>query len=481
MKRIFFYSILLIILSAQSFYAATNNAILLTDSRIKQYNEIAKEKFYDFYSNLSILCDNSITDYSKKKELTSSILDECADYTKLVKNDLQIIGLNSPNYSIADYLNNLSNANGNNNEKYISINATVSQDIKMYKKSGTSKYSFFVYYDREVIVGNIFTDESDKNAPKPVSDDKDMILEISTTDGKQFSIEQFGILNGNFDPLKNGYELVQPQQSAVQTINSQPHFIFNVQPATAKVFVDDMEIDYANGEKIPSTSGYHIIRVTADNYEEYKKQFNLSDTTTKLVAMTLQKSKGYFSIVPESDCAFGASMGLFKDKNELLSSLDENASKKEKRQAKKESKKPVFLGNIGVYNQPIETGTYRLLVRKNGFKKYENTITILKNETATQSVQLAPSQNAWVNTLANLACSFTLTTTSCGCCGSSGKCSMCNGTGKMSCYCCNGTGSIGDEQHNYKTCSTCNGNGNVTCKKCNGNGRCTVCNGRGHR
>lgn len=481
MKKLTFYIAVLLFISIQNIAAATNTAILLTDSRIKQYNEIAKEKFYDFYSHLSLLCDNSITDYSKKKELTTNILDDCADYTKLVKNDLQIIGLNSPNYSIADYLSNLCNVNGNNNEKYISINATVNQDIKMYKKVGTMKYSFFVLYNREVTVGNTSIDESDKNASKPVSDNIDMIFEISTTDGRQFTIEQFGAINGNFDPLKNGYELVKPQQSIVQIINSQPHFIFNVQPATAKVFVDDMEIDYANGERIPSTQGTHIIKVIANNYEEYKKQVNLDDTTTKLVTMALQKAKGYFSIIPESDCAFGAPMGLFKDKSELLNSLDENASKKEKRHAKKEAKKPVFLGNIGVYNQPIETGTYRLLVRKYGFKKYENTISILKNETTTQSVQLLQSQNAWLNTIANIACSFTLTSTSCACCGSSGKCSMCNGTGKMSCYCCNGTGTIGDIQHTYKTCTTCDGNGKVTCKKCNGNGQCTVCVGKGHK
>lgn len=482
MKNNIIYFILLVLIPFQYSKAGTNNEILLTDSRIKQYNEIAKEKFANFYEQLALLCDNSITDYSIKKELIANMLDQCADYNKLIKNDLQIIGLKAPNYSIADYLSNVSSANGNYNEKFILINTSINQDVKMYKKSGLPRYSFFIQYSREIIIGDIITDVNDKNSPKPVSDVQNMMLELSTRDGKQFVIEQFGIQNGNFDPLKNGYELVKPQQTIPQKNEyDQPHFIFNVKPATAKIFIDDMEIDYANGEKIPTTEGYHIVKVTADNYVEFKKQFNLRDTATKLATVILEKAMGYFSIIPDNDCSFGTPMALYKDVDDALSSLDEGASKKEKKQAKKQAKKPVFQGKIGIYDEPLEVGTYRLVVGKYGFKNYENTLTIIKDQKTSQTVQLIPSPKAWVNVVAGLACSLTLTTTSCGCCGNSGSCSMCNRTGLMPCYCCNGSGSIGDEQHSKKTCSTCGGDGKVTCKKCNGNGLCSTCNGRGHK
>ena len=68
---------------------------------------------------------------------------------------------------------------------------------------------------------------------------------------------------------------------------------------------------------------------------------------------------------------------------------------------------------------------------------------------------------------------------SCSTCGGNGKCSRCNGSGKVPgflwgtnrCPRCNG----------YASCSTCGGQGKNECLTCNGKGKveCPTCNGKG--
>ncbi|MEM4977399.1 MAG: hypothetical protein QXT64_08755, partial [Desulfurococcaceae archaeon] len=74
-------------------------------------------------------------------------------------------------------------------------------------------------------------------------------------------------------------------------------------------------------------------------------------------------------------------------------------------------------------------------------------------------------------------------------CKGTGKCSSCNGTGKMVCPKCNGDGYY-YEIGRYYGCATCGGKGAsyrayevtkgsgfVTCRKCSGTGVCPTCKG----
>jgi hypothetical protein len=88
----------------------------------------------------------------------------------------------------------------------------------------------------------------------------------------------------------------------------------------------------------------------------------------------------------------------------------------------------------------------------------------------------------------------------CPSCGGSGLCSSCSGTGKQTCYTCNGQGLIselcivchgsgsvdgapcpncGGTGQIRVTCPLCNGAGNVTCGVCAGSGICQTCHGSG--
>lgn len=74
-------------------------------------------------------------------------------------------------------------------------------------------------------------------------------------------------------------------------------------------------------------------------------------------------------------------------------------------------------------------------------------------------------------------------------CKGTGKCSSCNGTGKMVCPKCNGDGYYASGIW-YYGCATCGGEGSslfayevtkgsgfVTCRKCSGTGVCPTCKG----
>ncbi|WP_461256962.1 fibronectin type III domain-containing protein [Treponema sp. R80B11-R83G3] len=68
-------------------------------------------------------------------------------------------------------------------------------------------------------------------------------------------------------------------------------------------------------------------------------------------------------------------------------------------------------------------------------------------------------------------------------CHGSGDCqadymgSRCRG-GTVTCWICYGSGTV-TKGSKKETCSACNGRKEVTCKSCSGSGKCTVCNGKG--
>jgi len=188
---------------------------------IEKYIEGAKETFYNFYSNVSLLVDNDPSLEDAKSELLMQMLEGFDDYKALMKNDMHILGMTMQTYTIEEYLKNLKNSNGNEYNRFIEINVDITEPLQLYQKAKTDrdKYYSFVFYKRKVKL--TVKQENEGTIINPETDEKKMLLSVYTTDGTSYYIDKFGLAPAAYDPLKDGYIYVVPGDS----VSFKPPFI----------------------------------------------------------------------------------------------------------------------------------------------------------------------------------------------------------------------------------------------------------------
>jgi hypothetical protein len=456
------------------------NSNEFTINKINEYINKAVERYKFFYDDISALVSD--LPYEIKSEQISIILDHFEKYDELIKNDMQILGMSTETYSIKDYLQTISTTNGNENEFFIEVEVKQQPEkqLGLYKDSKSDNYSVFIYYVRTVSKNKILeSEEKGEKNDKPIIDVKNMIMEVYTKDFKKFGIKRFAEVEGSFDPKKNGYIQVQPVQVTENIPKNSAFFVFDIRPYNSKLFINDVEIDYINGEKIPTSLGQHKIVVTSPNHKNYEYTANVREIGQKDVSIVLQKASGKLSLIPSTDCTIGATVRLFNTLD-FSSTQEASKSKAEIKQMVKLNKAPIYEGKLGLYNQTLDVGTYKYEVSKNGFKKIESIISILNDKTTSVNIGLIERNSEFISGAANILGAMLLTETSCGACDNTGKCSKCDGSGVTTCKCCGGLALISDSI-NSKFCSSCNGTGKIVCSKCEGSKKCTTCKGKGKK
>jgi 5-hydroxyisourate hydrolase-like protein (transthyretin family) len=303
MKKIIF--VLCIILLNKNILFSDD--LVLTETRISKYIEISKEYFYNFYSNIALLLDNSI-DENVKTELILDMLGNVNNYKSLIKNDMQIIGMPMNNYTIEEYLNNLSNSNGNQKDFFFNIQTKINTPVVLYKDSKSNKYYTFINYNRKIEkYKQQLNGENNEKDEILSSNEQNMLMSIYTTDGKRFVLDKFGVAPQNFDPTKNGFSIANPTSKIdIGVSQDKSYYIFNITPSNASLFVDEVEIDYAKGEKIPIDAGQHTIKLYANGYEIKELSSNINANETKEINITLLKQKGKLALGTNSSESVGA-------------------------------------------------------------------------------------------------------------------------------------------------------------------------------
>lgn len=362
MKKIIF--VLCIILLNKNILFSDD--LVLTEARISKYIETSKEYFYNFYSNIALLLDNSI-DENVKSELILDMLGNVNNYKSLIKNDMQIIGMPMNNYTIEEYLNNLSNSNGNQKEFFFNIQTKIITPVVLYKDSKSNKYYTFINYNRKIEkYKQQLNDENNEKDEILSSNEQNMLMSIYTTDGKRFVLDKFGVAPQNFDPTMNGFSIANPTSKIdIGVSQDKSYYIFNITPSNASLFVDEVEIDYAKGEKIPIDAGQHTIKLYANGYEIKEFNSNINANETKEINITLLKQKGKLALGTNSSENVGANCHI------------ESLTKKGFNQ------KTTLPSNI-----ELEQGNYKLTFTQNGYLKKSEKVNIYPNKTTTLNVNL---------------------------------------------------------------------------------------------
>ncbi|MBK9792207.1 MAG: hypothetical protein IPP60_03700 [Sphingobacteriales bacterium] len=327
-----------------------------------KYKDIAKECVNNYYTSLLQVVDNTI-DYEYKSEAKKEIIDVFFENEdKIIGNDLQKLGFNQDTYKVGDYLTKCMSVNGNNKEKQVVVSVADLEISDMYKNKNENIYMFVITFDRILKINENIEDEKSK---EKVYSDK-IIMTLTTINGDDYKISQFTKLINKYDPLKDGYILVKANET---TKSNQPsssaYFICNIQPATAKLIIDDMEIDYANGEKIATTLGFHKIIIKAPKYVDKILQLNVREIGNKNIDVKLESAKGFLTLIAERSEFDGASI-------EIINTATNNS----------------YNESLPIHNFELELGTYNVEIFKNGYynKKYKN-ITIFPEINTTKTIK----------------------------------------------------------------------------------------------
>jgi len=335
----------------------------LSAAHIEKYTETAKETFLNFYSKISLLVDNDPSLEDAKFDLLLEIQENFDNYKSLIKNDMHILGMSMEIYQIDEYLKNLKNSNGNENNRFIEIDAdNITAPIKLYKETKSNRYYSFIFYTRKVTLSEKSEDE--EHISKPVTDEKNMLMSIYTTNGKNYYIDRFGLAPAAYNPLNNGYTLVTPvtQEAGEQQITKGiPYFIFDIQPKNAILYIDDVEYDYINGEKLPTTVGRHSIKIAAPNYVTKMLISNVENVGIKKMNVSLEKAKG--KLLVKSNAPH-ASLEITNLKN------------------KNENYKTDVSGNV----VELMPGSYKIVITAPDYMKHTENITIHSGLTTPLSV-----------------------------------------------------------------------------------------------
>lgn len=398
-------------------------------TRIKKYQDVAKENIQNFYSDISNLMDNSITDYNLKNEERLSIISTFfEDDTKFIGNDLKELGFNQDTYQINDYLTKCMSVNGNQNEREVLIDVKNITISPLYKNPTKSEYLFVATFDRTLTVNDEIYNE--KPVTKEVTDK--LMMKLITENGNDFKIDQFSKAT-KYNPAKEGYVEITPSETKISTNSQIPYFVFNIQPANAKIEIDGVEVDYANGEKIPTKEGFHTVVITAPKYKSKTLQPNVRGIELKQIDATLEKKKGILEIKGESSEVEGAKIIILP----------------------KGQKSPIDdLGELTIPTDEIELedGMYDVRITKECYFKVQKSVKIIAGTTSTLLIKKLTSKNSTGMKMLKKLGAFA------GAIINNGKCPACGGNG---------------------VCGHCHGNNSQNCCYCNGTGKCTACKGTG--
>ncbi|MCO5247706.1 MAG: hypothetical protein M9887_01985 [Chitinophagales bacterium] len=352
----------------------------LTEYHIKSYKDGAESFVENYYTVIDMLIDLNLT-YSERKDITYKFMNDYygGDDSKMIGNDLQMVGLNKDFYSIRDYVQMLTQTK--NEIEIYPQNITTSE---LYVNEVNQKV-LLVSFDRFLSVSPTENKKVEENKVEV-----NMLLEVLSVKG-EYKVIDFGLAKNSNNPLK-GYSLVKPsKEEPIKEVSNKPHFITSIYPIKSKLFIDEEEVDFINGIPIPVSPGYHDIKVEASDYETRKMKKLVGDNGEYTLNIQLDKQKGTLDLYIGADFLEGQPVVIVNQ------------------QTKRETR-----ATLPVYGLELEDGVYKIHVMgPRVASPGSDKVVILSGKSKSVPINRTPKEvqerrkKAWGDRIGNLFDTFT--------------------------------------------------------------------------
>ncbi len=254
---------------------------LLSERAANLVKEECKTIIKNYYFDIKSITGENIDSSADQNNLIDLIQQDCFRNPKVVV-DNNIPEISQDNLNIKDYLKSISVLSDKIEKIGFNEDITLSD---IYYNSTDNYYYLIAYINQRVDIKNV------KGADKKV----DFYINFNPENGlkpKIYSIQNHkeGVLD-----KQNLAKIIPDEEVEKTTDSTKPYFLFDVTPNNADINIDG-KIIVNDGNKIETTSGNHVVEITAPNYQPLKFGVLASDTGVQHIVRILPPKHGYLFV-----------------------------------------------------------------------------------------------------------------------------------------------------------------------------------------
>lgn len=262
-------NLLLISLFCLTIWIANAQTASLSKTTIANTQDRVQDDVKSYYSCLSNLAGPDLSEQDKNQIVNATEDDYFLNNNVTIENDMQ--RFSQDHYKVGDYLNNIILIYSKDG-----VEIKASEDIKisdLYYDDSKHFYFLAVTVQREVLPRT-------KDSGTPDSKQVDILFQFNE---KVASPKIYSIQNHKAGDMFAGLKPVAVKSDNDENlVKKSGSFFFDITPATAKIYIDNKQIQWLKNQKVASEYGTHHIEIKAPGYIVSDEDYTLSDSVPSI-------------------------------------------------------------------------------------------------------------------------------------------------------------------------------------------------------